>query len=60
MMKVNLCNSFLCVSQCSFSSFWGAENAISDHSPTGLIKSMILDILVLGIEISEKTTSFSM
>jgi len=36
------------------------ENAISVHSSTGFIKSMILDILVLGLEISAKTTSFSM
>jgi len=42
----------LTVSQCSFSAFWAAENAISDHSSTGLIKSMILDLLVLGLKIS--------
>jgi len=48
------------VSQCSFSAFWWSENAISDHSSTGLIKSMILDILVLGLEITAKTTSFRM
>ena len=56
--------------------FWLAENAKSAHSLTGLIKTMILDIivlgleitvnnlildiLVLGLEISAKTTSFSM
>jgi len=40
------------VSQCSFSAFWRAENAISAHSSMGLIKSLILDILVLGLEIS--------
>jgi len=50
----------LSVSQCSFSAFWRAENAISDHSSTGLIKSMILDILVFGLEISAKATSFLM
>ena len=48
------------VSQCSFSAFWRAENAISAHSSTGLIKSMILDILGLGLEISSNTTSFSL
>jgi len=26
-----------CVTQCSFSAFWLAENAISAHSSTGLI-----------------------
>jgi len=36
------------------------ENAISDHSSTGPIKSMNLHILVLGLEISAKITSFSM
>jgi len=34
-------------------------NAISAHSSTGLIKSLILDILVLGLELSANTTSFS-
>jgi len=57
--KFNLCTSFLSVSQCSFSAIWCSENAISALSSTGLIKSMILDILVLGLEISAKTTSFS-
>jgi len=41
----------------SFSAYWRTENAISAHSSMGLIKSMILDILVLGLEISAKTTS---
>jgi len=45
--------------QCSFSAFWLAENAITAHSSTGLISSMILDFLVLGLEVSAKTTSFS-
>ena len=45
------------VSQCSFSAFWRAENAISDHSSTCLIKPMILDILVLGLEESAMTTT---
>jgi len=36
------------------------ENAISAHSSSGLIKSMILDILVLELEISAKTTSLSL
>jgi len=31
----------LSVSQCSISAFWQSENAISDHSSTGLIKPMI-------------------
>jgi len=48
----------LSVIQCSFSAFWRAENAISAHSSTGLIKSMILVLLVLGSEISSKTNSF--
>jgi len=38
---------------------WRAENATSAHLSTGLIKSMILEILVLGLEISANTTSFS-
>ena len=56
----NLCTSILSVSKCSFSAFWRAENAISDLSSTGLNKSMILDILVLRLDISAKTTSFLM
>jgi len=40
--------------------FWLAENAKSAHSLTGLIKTMILDILVLGLDIFEKTASFSL
>jgi len=48
-MKVSLCTIILSVSQCSFSAFWQAENAISAHSSTGLINSMILYILKLGI-----------
>ena len=44
----------------SFSQIWGPENAISAHSSTGLIKPMILDIYVLGLEISAMTTSFSL
>ena len=45
------------VSQCSFSTFWRPENAISAHSSSGLIKSMILDIFVLGLDISVYTTN---
>ena len=60
MLKVYLCTSFLSVTQCSFSASLRAENAISDHSSTGLIKSMILDMLVLGLEVSANTTSFKM
>ena len=56
----NLCTCFLSVSQCSFSAFWQAENAIFGHSSTGLIKSKILDLLVLGLEISAKTTAFTL
>ena len=41
-----------------FSLFWRPEKAISDHTSTGFIKSMILDILVLGLEITLNTTSF--
>jgi len=52
--------NFLSFTQCSFSGFRRAENAISAHSSTGLIKSMILDILVLGLEIYANTTSFSL
>jgi len=48
----------LSVSQCSFTAFWRADNAISDHSSTGFIKTLTLDILVLGLEISAKITSF--
>jgi len=46
-------------SQSSFSAFWRAEYAISDHSTTGLFNSMIFDVPVLGLEISAKNTSFS-
>jgi len=49
----------LSVSQCSFLAFWRPENAISAQSSTGLTKSIILDILVFGLEISANTTSFS-
>jgi len=38
----NLCTRFLSVSQCSFSAFWRPKNAVSAHSSTDLIKSMIL------------------
>jgi len=48
----------LSVSQSSFSEFWRSENAISAHSSTGLIKSTILDILVLGLEITVNTTTY--
>jgi len=48
------------VLQCSFSAFWRSENAISGHSSTGLIKSMLLDLLVFGLEISAKTTSLTL
>ena len=51
---------FLSVSQCSFSAFWQDENAISAHSSTGRMKSKILYILVLRLEISTNTTSFSL
>ena len=57
--KVYLCTSFLSVPQCSFSAFCRAENAYSAQTSTGFFKSMILDILVLGLEISTKTTSYS-
>jgi len=61
MMKVHfLCTSFLSKSQCSFSALWRAENTISEHSSTGLFKSMIFDVLMLGLEKSAKTTSFSL
>jgi hypothetical protein len=43
-----------------FSAFWLAENASSAHSLTGFIKSMILVRLVLGLEKSAKTTTFSL
>ena len=56
--KINLFTGFLSVSQCSFSAFWQAENAA--HSSTGRMKSKILYILVLRLEISTKTTSFSL
>jgi len=60
MMKVHfLCTSSLSDSQSLFSAFWRAQNVISDHSSTGLFKSMIFYVLVLGLEISAKTTSFS-
>ena len=39
---------------------WPRENAISDHSSTGLIKSINLDTHVFGLEIFGKTTTFSM
>jgi len=39
--KFNLCTSILSVPQCSYSAFWRSENAISDHSSTGLIKPVI-------------------
>jgi len=56
-MKVYfLCTSFLSDSQCSFSAIWRAENAISDHSSSGLFKSMIFDVLVLGLEIIRSKT----
>ena len=42
-----------------FSEYWRAENAISAHSETGLIKSMILNILVFWLEISVTTIFFS-
>jgi len=48
----------LSVSQSSFSAFWRPENAISAHSLTGLIKTTILDIILLGLELSANTTSF--
>jgi len=40
----------LSVSQCFFLALNRAENAISAHSATGLIKSIILYTLVLGLE----------
>jgi len=51
---------FLQCFQGLFSALRRAENANSAHSSTGNIKSMILDILELGKEISAKTTSFSL
>ena len=51
---------YVLLSQCSFSASLRAENAISAHSSTGLIKSMILDILVLGLEVSAISSSFSL
>jgi len=48
MMKVLFMYYFLECFTITFSAFWWTENAISDHSSTGLIKSTILDILVLG------------
>jgi len=36
---------------------WRPENAISAQSSSTSIKSMILDILVLGLEIPTKTTT---
>ena len=48
------------VTHCSFSAFWRPENAFSAPSSTGFIKTMIFDIIVMGLEISAKTTSFSM
>jgi hypothetical protein len=36
------------------------ENAIPAHSTTGLIKPMVLDILVMRLDISAKTTLFLM
>jgi len=53
-------STFLSVSQCLFSAFWRSENAISAYSLKYLIKSMILDILVLGLQITVNTTSSSM
>ena len=41
-----------CVSHCSFSAFWRPENAFSAPSSTGFIKTMIFDIIVMGLEIS--------
>ena len=51
-----------CITMSKFDSvvFCRAENVISAHSSTGLIKSMILDILMLGYEISAKITTLSM
>jgi len=60
MMKVHLCTNFFSVSQCSFSAFWRDDSAISDLSSMGFIKSMILNVIVLGLEISVNTTSFSL
>jgi len=39
---------------------WRPENAISAHSATRLFNLTILDILVLGLEITIISTSFSM
>ena len=54
----DLCTSFLSVLQWTFSAFWRAENVISAHSSTGLINSMNLNLLMLGLEISEKDHLF--
>jgi hypothetical protein len=51
---------FLECSQCLFSAYCRAEITNSAHSSTGLVKSIILDILVLGLDISEKKTTFSL
>jgi len=58
--KINLCTSFWRVPQFSFSVFWIPENAISANSSTDRVKSIIVDIFVLELEISTKTTSFSL
>ena len=58
--SLNLCTSFLSVSQFSFSASWRPEKAISDHTITGLTKSMILDILILVLEITVCTTTYSL
>jgi len=49
----------LSVLQCLFSAFRRAENANSSHSSTGLIKSMIFDLLVLELDLPSQTTSLS-
>ena len=59
-MSYDESTSLLSISECSFSAFWRAENAVSAHSSTGLIKSMILDILILGLKITSNNTTFSM
>ena len=43
-----------------FSAYCRDENVIAAHSSTGHIKLKILNILVFGLEISAKTSSFSM
>jgi len=52
---------YLLVSLCFKKFIFGIlrpENAIYAHSSSGLIKSIFLDILLLGLVVSGNTTSF--